>query len=43
MTLPSVTGVGMGWFVFAFIAFLVFAGWGMGKLERRFAGWRPRG
>lgn len=43
MTLPSLTGVGTGWFVFAFIAFLVFAGWGMAKLERRFAGWQPRG
>lgn len=41
MTLPSVTGLDMGWFVLAFVAFLVFAGWGMGKLERRFAGWRP--
>jgi hypothetical protein len=37
MTLPSVTGIGMGWYAAAFVAFLVFAGWGMGKLERRFA------
>jgi hypothetical protein len=43
ITLPSVTGLGMGWFVFAFAAFLVVAGWGMAKLEHRFAGWRPRG
>ena len=43
MTLPSVTGVGMGWFVLAFVAFLVFAGWGMSRLERRFGGLRPRG
>ncbi len=41
MTLPSVTGVSMGWFVVAFVAFLVFAGWGMGKLERRFGYLRP--
>ena len=42
MTLPSVTGLGMGWFVLAFVAFLVLAGWGMAHLEGRFAGWRPR-
>ncbi len=42
MTLPSVTGLGMGWFVLAFVAFLVLAGWGMGKLEHRFAAFRPR-
>jgi hypothetical protein len=43
MTLPSVTGLGMGWFVLAFVAFLLFAAWGMGRLENRFAGLRPRG
>lgn len=43
MTLPSVTGIGMGWWVLAFVAFLVFAGWGMGWLERRFAHLRPLG
>jgi len=37
LTLPSVTGIGMGWWTLAFAAFLVFAGWGMAKLERRFA------
>lgn len=42
MTLPSVTGLSMGWFVLAFVAFLVFAGWGMGKLEQRFGYLRPR-
>ncbi|HEX9302359.1 MAG TPA: DUF6691 family protein [Casimicrobiaceae bacterium] len=42
MTLPSVTGLSMGWFVLAFVAFLVFAGWGMSKLERRFGYLRPR-
>ena len=36
MTLPSVTGIGMGWWVLAFAAFLLFAGWGMRKLEVRF-------
>ena len=41
MTLPSVTGVGMGWFALAFVAFLLFAAWGMGRLENRFAGLRP--
>src|SRR6266508_1076409 len=42
LTLPSVTGIGMGWWTLAFIAFLAFAGWGMAKLERRFAGLRPQ-
>ena len=41
MTLPSLTGIGMGWFALAFVAFLVFAAWGMGRLESRFAGLRP--
>jgi uncharacterized protein len=41
LTLPGLTGVGMGWWVLAFVAFLAFAGWGMGRLERRFAGFRP--
>jgi hypothetical protein len=41
MTLPGVTGLGMGWWVLAFVAFLVFAGWGMGKLEAAFAHLRP--
>ena len=42
MTLPSVTGLGMGWFTLAFVAFFLFAAWGMGRVERRFAGLRPR-
>jgi hypothetical protein len=42
MTLPSITGIGMGWWVLAFVAFLAFAGWGMGKLEQRFAHLRPQ-
>jgi len=41
MTLPSVTGVPMGWFVLAFVAFLAFAAWGMNRLETRFASLRP--
>lgn len=42
LTLPSVTGIGMGWWVVGFLAFLAFAGWGMRALERRFARLRPR-
>jgi len=42
MTLPSVTGIGMGWWALAFVAFLAFGAWGMARLERRFAGLRPR-
>ena len=41
VTLPSLTGIPMGWFVLLFIAFLAFAGWGMSAAERRFAGMRP--
>jgi hypothetical protein len=37
MTLPTVTGIAMGWWTLAFLAFLAFAAWGMAKLERRFA------
>ena len=36
MTLPSLTGIGMRWWALAFAAFLLFAAWGMGKLEYRF-------
>jgi hypothetical protein len=42
MTLPSLTGVTMGWWVIAFGAFLLFAAWGMGKLEYRFRALRPQ-
>jgi hypothetical protein len=42
LTLPTLTGIGMGWWVLVFIGFLAFAGWGMGRLEQRFAGLRPR-
>jgi uncharacterized protein len=41
VTLPSLTGIGMGWWTLAFIAILALAGWGMGWLERRFAPWNP--
>ena len=41
LTLPSVTGIGMGWWVLVFAAVLAAAGWGMGRLERRFAHWKP--
>jgi hypothetical protein len=43
LTLPSVTGLSMGWFALAFVAFLLFAAWGMKQLEGRFASLRPRG
>ncbi|HVO88817.1 MAG TPA: DUF6691 family protein [Casimicrobiaceae bacterium] len=42
LTLPSVTGIGMGWWLLGFAAFLAFAAWGMRKLESRFAYLRPR-
>jgi hypothetical protein len=41
MTLPSISGIGMGWWTLAFAAFLLFAAWGMGKLEHRFRHLRP--
>lgn len=41
LTLPALTGVGMGWYALAFVAFLLFAAWGMGRLEQMFADWRP--
>ena len=41
LTLPTLTGIGMGSWVLVFVAFLAFAGWGMGRLEQRFAGLRP--
>ncbi|MGZ8408105.1 MAG: DUF6691 family protein [Caulobacteraceae bacterium] len=41
LTLPSLTGIGMGWWTMAFIVILLAAGWGMGKLESRFGGLRP--
>jgi uncharacterized protein len=41
MTLPTLTGIGMGWWALAFVAFLLFAAWGMSVLEQRFAHLRP--
>lgn len=41
VTLPGLTGIPMGWYVLAFIAFLGLAGWGMAALERRFSRLRP--
>ena len=35
ITLPAVTGLGMGWWTLAFAAFLAVAAWGMGALEGR--------
>jgi len=42
LTLPSITGIGMGWWTLVFIAVLLGAGWGMTWLERRFSGLRPK-
>ncbi len=42
MTLPETTGLGRGWWTLGFVAFLAAAGWGMGRLETKFAGRRPR-
>ena len=42
MTLPSVTGLPMGWFALAFVAFLLLAARGMSALERRFRHLRPQ-
>jgi hypothetical protein len=41
MTLPVVTGIGMGWWTLAFAAFLLFAAWGMRRLEHRFRHLQP--
>jgi hypothetical protein len=41
MTLPMVSGIGQGIWALVFVAVLAVAGWGMGRLERRFAAWRP--
>jgi hypothetical protein len=35
LTLPTLTGVGMGWWTLAFVAFLLVAAWGMRRLEPR--------
>ena len=41
VTLPSLTGIGMGWWALAFVVFLVAAGFGMARLEKRFQHLRP--
>ena len=41
ITLPQATGIGMTWWVLAFVAFLAFGAWGMDKLERRFTYLKP--
>jgi len=41
ITLPSLTGLSMGWFVLLFVAILATAAWGMRAAERRFADLRP--
>lgn len=41
VTLPSATGIGMGWWVLLFMALLAIAAWGTAWLERRFAHYRP--
>jgi uncharacterized protein len=41
MTLPSLTGIGMGAWTLAFVAFLLLLAWALRRLEARFAGWRP--
>jgi hypothetical protein len=42
MTLPAVTGIAMGWYALAFVAFLFLAAQGMAALERRFRHLRPQ-
>jgi hypothetical protein len=42
LTLPSVTGIGMGWWVLVFIAILAFSVWGMATLEHLFRDLRPK-
>jgi uncharacterized protein len=41
LTLPSITGIGMGWWTLLFIAILLAGAWGMARLESRFSGLRP--
>lgn len=42
LTLPMLTGIGMGAWALVFVAVLVLAGWGMSALELRFQSLRPR-
>jgi uncharacterized membrane protein YedE/YeeE len=43
ITLPQATGIAMGWWALAFVAFLAFGAWGMARLEHRFSHLRPAG
>jgi hypothetical protein len=42
VTLPALTGIGMGWWVIAFVAFLLLAARGMDWLQCKFSHLRPR-
>lgn len=42
LTLPAVTGIAMGWWVLAFVAFLLLAARGMDWLQRRYRHLRPQ-
>lgn len=42
LTLPAVSGIGMGWYALAFVVFLLLAVRGMASLERRFRHLRPQ-
>jgi len=42
VTLPALTGISMGWWVVAFVAFLLLAARGMDWLQRKFSHLRPR-
>jgi len=42
ITLPSLTGIGMGWWVLVFLLALAAAARGLGAVERRFSHLRPR-
>ena len=41
VTLPSLTGIGTGWWVLLFVVVLAAAAWGMGIAERAFARLKP--
>jgi hypothetical protein len=41
LTLPALTGIGMGWWTLAFVAFLLAAAKGMDWLQRRFSYLKP--
>jgi hypothetical protein len=42
LTLPSLTGIGMGWWTLVFMAILLGGAWGMARLEHRFSSLRPQ-